>query len=54
VKITHNGKAYHYTLPDNMIYESGYSYNCTLKMKNSNTEVPEEGTKAPVFEEENW
>lgn len=43
VKIIHNSKEFHYTLQNDMTYESGYSYNYTLKIKEPNMENIIEG-----------
>lgn len=46
IKITHNNKEFHYTLPEDMEYKSGYSYNYTLQVKDSNMENPVEGEES--------
>ena len=46
IKITHNNKNFHYTLPEDMEYKSGYSYNYTLLVKDSNMENPVEGEES--------
>ena len=46
IKITHNIKEFHYTLPEDMEYKSGYSYNYTLQVKDSNMENPVEGEES--------
>lgn len=43
IKIIHQNREFHYTLPEDMEYESGHSYQYTLKVKESNTENPIEG-----------
>lgn len=46
IKITHNNKDFHYTLPEDMEYKSGYSYEYTLQVKDSNMENPIEGEES--------
>lgn len=43
IKITHASKNFYYTLPEDMKYESGYSYHLKLKVEDSNIESPIEG-----------
>jgi len=42
IKIIYNNREFLYTLSEDMAYESGYSYNYTLKVKDSNMENPTE------------
>lgn len=46
IKLTHGNKNYYYTLPQKMEYQSGHSYNYTLKIDNSNIENPVEGEES--------
>ena len=46
IKLTHGNKNYYYTLPQKMEYQSGHSYNYTLKIDNSNVENPVEGEES--------
>lgn len=46
VKITHNGKVFHYTLPGDMTYVSGHSYSYIIKIEDSNMENPVEGEES--------
>ena len=46
IKITHNNKDFHYTLPEDMEYKSGHSYHYSLQVKDSNMENPIEGEES--------
>jgi hypothetical protein len=46
IKIKINNKDLHYTLPEDMEYKSGHSYNYSLQVKDSNMENPIEGEES--------
>ena len=46
IKILHKNKSFHYTLPEDMEYKSGHSYNYALQIKDSNMENPIEGEES--------
>ena len=46
IKIKINNKDFHYTLPEDMEYKSGHSYNYSLQVKDSNMENPIEGEES--------